>query len=68
MPNTLVHRTEVVQSQAFETADQLIDAVLSFGLDRFAYLGDTYVAELLEETLSDGSKALSIQLRPAERV
>jgi hypothetical protein len=68
MVNTLVHRVETLQGETVETVGSLVDTLRSFqgpGRDD-RLLDDTYVVELVAETLSDGSSAMSVRIRKAE--
>lgn len=68
MANTLLplHETKVTSRIAVDTVGQLIEALRHSSLDE--PLDDTHVVEVISETLSDGSKALSVRIRAAEPV
>jgi len=68
MVNTLVHRVETLERETVETVGSLVDVLRSFqgpGRDD-RLLDDTYVVELVSETLSDGSSAMSVKIRKVQ--
>jgi hypothetical protein len=69
MGNTLVHKTETVFAASVETARAMQLAMAELvESGRDIDLTDTYRVELIEETLSDGSKVQEVRIRKAERV
>jgi Tfp pilus assembly protein PilF len=66
MVNALAHKIEITDRITVETAEQLSAAIDTL-CDRHDYLDATYVVARLEETLSDGSVAISLSIRLAER-
>lgn len=66
--NAFMHKTETREWHAVETVGQLRDALVDMGADTDMELDKTYVVALMAETLSDGSTALSIQIRAAEQI
>jgi hypothetical protein len=66
MTNALAHKIEITDKTTVETADQLSTAIADL-CDRHDYLDATYVVSRLEETLSDGSIAVSLSIRLADR-
>jgi hypothetical protein len=66
MVNALAHKVEITDRTTVETAEQLSAAIDTL-CDRHDYLDTTYVVSRLEETLSDGSVAVSLSIRLAER-
>lgn len=66
MVNRLANHVYAVDRLVVETAAELANAMHHFG--KKLQLDKTICVELLEETLSDGSKAYSIGVREAEPV
>jgi len=66
MVNSFSHKVEVQGRETVETVQQLRDALESM-TDSNQHLAESYVVELLCETLSDHSQAYSVRIRLAER-
>ena len=68
MTNSLAHKIAVAGSITVENVVQIRAAINDLCDSHDDYLDATYVVSRLEETLSDGSVAISLSIRLAERV